>query len=154
MGRRQNSPLKLTTVGLYSYTWKNQYLIFGQNIKTLNPTPNFTFIQKRMKGMNWHSKIFIAKSSNVPVVGVIGSSNITSRAFGTQSPFNYECDVIMWSEINSVINQAINNAIGDAGEGSGVIVANYDAIHPANQETLEQRLILLEKEILNRTVDF
>jgi HKD family nuclease len=53
----------------------------------------------RIPRMGWHAKVFLAKSAGNPVLAVIGSSNITRRAFGEFPQFNYECDVVMWMEL-------------------------------------------------------
>jgi hypothetical protein len=66
---------------------------------------------------------------------------------------------IIWNEKLSHVNAAVENAIA-AGERlrdggtPDVIVASYDDTHPANRGiSLQDRLISLEQEILNLTVD-
>ena len=75
-----------------------------------------TLIRKKTKGNNWHAKIAMKLESGVnnsngvekiPVCAIIGSSNLTRPAFGisTDIPanvtsslrFNYECDVLIFS---------------------------------------------------------
>ncbi|AXJ05418.1 hypothetical protein CFN16_15200 [Pseudomonas fluorescens] len=104
--------------------------------------------------MGWHAKVFLAKQGNVPLVGIVGSSNITRRAFGLDKDFNYECDVVFWDETVPEIDKAISLAIGDPGEVSDVIVTTYDENHPANRLPLQVRLLSLEAEILSKAVDF
>lgn len=151
---RSSTPLKLTVMGIYSYTWKQQYIDFFNQLSAINAGGLFSATQKKMKGMRWHAKIFIAKKHSNPLVAIIGSSNITSRAFGEHASFNYECDVIFWEEKNSRVNRIIESVIGDDGDSSGVIVTNYDESHRVNQLPLEKRLLDLEKEILARSADF
>lgn len=98
--------------------------------------------------------MFLAKQGNTPLVGIIGSSNITRRAFGLDKDFNYECDVVFWDETVPDIDRAMSVAIGDPGDVSDVIVTNYDDSHPANRQSLQARLLLLEAEILAKAVDF
>ena len=103
--------------------------------------------------MGWHAKVFLAKQGNVPLVGIIGSSNITRRAFGLAKDFNYECDVVFWDESVPEIDKAIATAIGDTGDVSDVIVTNYDDNHPANRQPLQSRLLTLEVEILAKAIN-
>ncbi|MBU4423060.1 MULTISPECIES: hypothetical protein [unclassified Acidovorax] len=151
---RSGTPLKLTTLGLYAYTWKAQYSTFFSQIQAKNASPSFTAIQKRIPSMGWHAKVFLAKAAGKPVVGIIGSSNVTRRAFGEVKDFNYECDVVMWDESISSVDAVVSAAIGEAGDVSDVIVTNYDESHRANRISLQQRLISLEAEIMSKAVDF
>jgi phosphatidylserine/phosphatidylglycerophosphate/cardiolipin synthase-like enzyme len=151
---RKRSPLKVTTLGLYSYTWKAQYVAFFSQLQAQNKCPSFSAVQMRIPSMGWHAKVFLAKSGNRPLVGIIGSSNITRRAFGLEKDFNFECDVVFWDETVPQINTAITTAIGDTGEASDVIITNYDDDHPANQQPLQNRLLTLESEILAKAVNF
>lgn len=153
ISHRQCSQLCLTTVGLYSYSWKNQYSSFGKQLATANACQCFSVKQKRIPGMGWHAKVFIAKAAGKPVAGVIGSSNITRRAFGEFRAFNRECDVVMWDETVPQIQSAIEDAIGNPGDASDVLVANYDENHRANRRSLADRLLSLEAEILEKAID-
>jgi hypothetical protein len=144
---------RLTTLGLYSYRWKAQYSTFFTQIQKKNACPCFTAVQKRIPSMGWHAKVFLAKSAGQPVVGIIGSSNVTRRAFGELKDFNYECDVVMWEESNPTIDAVVNAAIGDPGDVSDVIVTNYDDDHRANRVPLQNRLLSLEAEIMSKAVD-
>lgn len=103
--------------------------------------------------MGWHAKVFLAKQGNVPLVGIIGSSNITRRAFGLDKDFNYECDVVFWDESVPDIDSSMSAAIGDIDDISDVIVTNYDDNHPANRQPLKDRLMSLEAEILAKAVN-
>lgn len=153
VSHRRCSPLCLTTVGLYSYSWKKQYSSLGKQLRTANPCPCFSVRQKRIPGMGWHAKVFIAKITGTPVAGVIGSSNVTRRAFGEFAAFNRECDVVIWDETVLKIDAAIEGAIGDPGDVSDVLVANYDERHRANRRSLSDRLLALETEILEKAID-
>lgn len=153
IAHRSCTPLKLTTLGLYSYSWKAQYSTFFSQIQSANSCACFTAVQKRIPSMGWHAKVFLAKAAGRPVVGIIGSSNITRRAFGELKDFNYECDVVMWEESISTIDAVVNAAIGDPGDVSDVIVTNYDDNHRSNRMPLQNRLLDLEAEIMSRAVD-
>ena len=153
VSHRGCSPLKLTTLGLYSYSWKQQYTTFFAQLQSANRCPKcFTAVQKRIPSMGWHAKVFLAKTRGAPMVGIVGSSNITRRAFGELKDFNYECDVVMWDESVPGINTAMETAIGDVDDVSDVIVTTYDTQHRANRQPLEARLLRLEAEILSKAV--
>lgn len=153
ISHRTGTPLKVTTLGLYSYSWKAQYATFFTQLQTQNKALCFSAIQMRIPSMGWHAKVFLAKGGNVPLVGIIGSSNITRRAFGLDKDFNHECDVVFWDESKPEIDRAITTAIGDVGDISDVIVTNYDDNHPANRQPLQSRLLILEAEILAKAVN-
>lgn len=150
---RCSTPLTLTIMGLYSYSWKQQFMTFSQAVKRVNNYPNFRVYQKRMRGMKWHAKIFIAKENGRPVVAIIGSSNITSKAFGEFKSFNYESDVVFWDEKNPTIDRILESIIGDGPESRGVIVTNYDESHRANKTPLAERILKLEQEIFDMSVN-
>ena len=152
ISHRSCTPLKLTTLGLYSYSWKAQYSTFFSTLQARNACPCFSAVQKRIPSMGWHAKVFLAKAAGKPVVGIVGSSNVTRRAFGEQSDFNYECDVVMWEETIPEIDNVLHAAIGDSGDVSDVIVTTYDSDHRANRRPLEDRLLTLEAEILSKAI--
>lgn len=153
ISHRMCNSLKVTTLGLYSYSWDAQYATFFAQLQAQNKCHCFSAVQKRIPSMGWHAKVFLAKQGSNPLVGIIGSSNITRRAFGLDKHFNYECDVVFWDESVPEIDQAISEAIGDTGDVSDVIVTNYDDTHRANGQPLQARLSSLETEILAKAVD-
>ena len=63
--------------------------------------------KRRIKRYHWHAKIFLASNSQGPQLGIIGSSNITSRAFGLTEAWNFEADVILWNNINPTAKQVM-----------------------------------------------
>lgn len=101
-------------------------------------------LQKKTRGNHWHAKIFILKRGVVPIFGIIGSSNMTSRAFGLGPNFNFESDVVLWDTANNPINTlclqqaaTIDNNVND------LIFADYN--NERNRGlTAMQRLELLE----------
>jgi hypothetical protein len=103
--------------------------------------------------MGWHAKIFLAKAAGEPVMAVMGSSNVTRRAFGEFPQFNYECDVVMWDETRVNINGVVQEAIADGGEKLDVVMTTYDEAHPANRVPLRDRVLNLETEIRELAVN-
>ena len=153
ISHRKGSALKVTTLGLYSYSWKSQYATFFSQLQAQNKSPSFSAVQMRIPSMGWHAKVFLAKQGDLPLVGIIGSSNITKRAFGLDKKFNYECDVVFWDESIPDIDCVISAAIGESDDISDVIVTNIDDNHPANRQPMQHRLSALEAEILAKAVN-
>lgn len=139
-------------VGVYNGIWKNDFNQFVQNLKTINcgcGTP-IKINKRRISGYHWHAKIFIAADSEGPQLGIIGSSNITSRAFGLMPQWNFEADVILWNNANPAAKAIMdfifqeNNSISQ----NSVIVSEYLQEDPANRNlSLQQRLLSLRSEI-------
>lgn len=133
--------LKLVTVGVHNPQWLASYRTFKTNLISSGVNAHC----KYKHGLQWHAKVFIALKAGMPLLGVIGSSNITRPAFSTSLPFNRECDVILWPE-GSPHESVITEAIGQ-GNFENVIRAPY--IPDQNGDlTIEQRLRALYEEIL------
>lgn len=46
---------------------------------------------------NWHAKVSVRADNGTPFAAIIGSSNLTSTAYGIfANNFNSECDVLIW----------------------------------------------------------
>lgn len=103
----KNSGTKLITLGIYNGYWKPSYLNFIRNLKANNVNIRSYVI----KGFKWHAKVFILEKNKRNILGIIGSSNITRRAFSTNYPFNYECDVVIWDNSIKKLNSAILESI-------------------------------------------
>jgi HKD family nuclease len=92
--------IEITTIGVYNNIWKNQYRIFRDNLKACGNK----ILAKKLRNNKLHAKIFILKKGGEPIFGIIGSSNMTSRAFGIWKDFNFECDVVLWDSAKTKIN--------------------------------------------------
>lgn len=54
---------------------------------------------------NWHAKVSLKILNRTPIAAIIGSSNLTSTAYGlNRNNFNRECDVVIWNN-NFVTNE-------------------------------------------------
>lgn len=94
----------IVTVGIHNNMWLPAYRDFRRNFLKNNPGL-YALISKRLK---WHAKVFLLFSNGRPCFAIIGSSNMTSSAFGSPSfvkNYNYEADVVIWNssihEVNS-----------------------------------------------------
>lgn len=143
---------KVSVVGVYNGIWKGDFDRFTREVGQIKcPCGIAMHVDKRkIKRYHWHAKIFIASDHDGPQLGVIGSSNITSRAFGITKSWNFEADAILWNSNNpaadSVMGQ-IFESVTDNNAGS-VIVSNYAIEDRVNQGlTLRRRLQDLIAEI-------
>jgi len=97
----------------------------------------------------WHAKIFILKKGEEPIFGIIGSSNMTSRAFGVCKQFNFEADVVLWdNKYPELVNLTSKSSEFLSGENNinDLIYADYD-VEKNNQISIVERLKQLEKEL-------
>lgn len=135
--------IELTTIGVHNWYWLRAYKNFRDNLvmKGVN------IIAKRVYRLHWHAKIFILKKDDLPILGIIGSSNMTRNAFGITHPFNYEADVIMWLDDAEKLNNIMSEIINEQGQFSNeIIVTDYDPDKNFGQ-TIEQRLRQLDNDI-------
>jgi hypothetical protein len=142
-----NNNVALTTIGVHNRLWLNRYRGFrdvlvnnGVNINALI-TNNF----------HWHAKVYILKKQGEPIFGIIGSSNMTRNAFGHNSPFNFEADVVLWDSSNITINNLCQSQTEiSGGDFDDIIYADYNTERNSGKDSME-KLKELEKEIMNTT---
>lgn len=138
------SRTKLMTIGIHNGLWLNKYRKFRTNIRRCGNHID-AFIARRL---HWHAKVYILKSGGDPIMGIIGSSNMTRSAFHVTSPFNFESDVILWDKnvvrINSLCEEEMTNDDDD-----GIIYADYN-LERNNNRTAMDKLRRLEAEILSQ----
>jgi len=149
-------------VGIHNYNWKNSYVNFAQNMKNFmahhnqqeGRQPNLHFFIR--KPFNWHAKVFIINSED-KYLAIIGSSNITSAAFGSQNnrtftsnKYNIECDVLMWSDeeaIDSGVLSIIRDTRIESSDPSLFITNGYSP-ESNGGFTMEDKIIRLRNDIL------
>jgi len=134
----------LTTVGIHNNTWMPAYRNFAKNLKRHRVSLNAIYVNQ----LRWHAKVFILSTAKQPVFGIIGSSNITRRAFSVGTPFNREADVVLWDDGNSRICRAVAGVLDEIQDPHQVVRAHYPT--ELNQGLSEaDRLRDLEREILS-----
>lgn len=148
----QQNNIKITSIGVHNGAWRNEYIRFRNNLNKRG----IKLTAKVTGNYKWHAKIFLLKKNGKPILGIVGSSNMTKKAFSNQD-FNFEADVIMWCDeldekIKPLVIEIGNKNYGNQGkEGSflgfdDIILADYNpATH--NGKTIQGRLIDLENEI-------
>ncbi|MBD8563279.1 NgoFVII family restriction endonuclease [Oxalobacteraceae sp. CFBP 8763] len=108
-------------VGVYNGIWKSQYEEFFDNLSAKIPMTAWY-----IPGFKWHAKIFILSKDGVPLLGIIGSSNMTSRAFGVGAAnFNYECDMILWDSSIAKLHRDMSALVRQERFASQIIYTEY-----------------------------
>jgi len=136
--------IDITTVGLHNFTWQNSYKNFCMNLRSAG----VNISAKVVSSYSWHAKIFILFKNKVPFFGIIGSSNITSKAFGITPKFNYECDVALWDDNIASISPIVKSAIERQSDPHQILITEYRP-QENNYISISDRLLNLEKEILS-----
>ena len=138
-----NNNIHLTTIGVYNWSWLQAYKNFRNNLR--NKGVNIT--ARRARRFHWHAKVFILKKDDRPILGIVGSSNMTRSAFGLTAPFNFEADVIMWLDEIEQLDTTIRSFISDSELfPDELIIADYDPDKNFGQ-TIEERLKQLDNDI-------
>lgn len=144
----QRHSIEITTIGIHSYNWKQRYRNFRNSL--LSAGVNIT--AKYTSNLKWHAKIFILKNNTNPVLGIIGSSNITRPAFADYAPFNYEADIVLWSNTNRIIDGMMTRIAERIRENTydshEVITTDYNPERNRGL-SIEDRLNRLNNEIEN-----
>ncbi|MFH0874774.1 MAG: restriction endonuclease PLD domain-containing protein [archaeon] len=136
--------IKLTTIGVYNKIWMYKYLNFVSVMKSIVGTVNYTAFTSKQK---WHAKIYFLKKNSEYIITIIGSSNMTSWAFGTNSPYSIECDVVLWNPLNTDANSIILSQISNLNM-TDYIIANQDA--ELDKLSIIEKLRKLEDEVLDK----
>jgi len=145
---------QIVTVGLYNAIWRADYDSFTAGLATMKcPCGKGLNVEKRkVKRNHWHAKVFIVSEANSPQLGIIGSSNVTSRAFGNNSQWNYEADVVLWNDAHKEAKRVMASVFDGANNNDdpySVIVSNYAVEDRINRGlSLELRLKQLASEIV------
>jgi len=115
--------IAVDTVGVYNGTWKVQYQEFCNNLSAAGIPLTAWYVSS----FKWHAKIFVLSKDGVPILGIVGSSNMTSRAFGAGGAnFNYECDTILWDSSIAKLHRDMSALVREERFASQIIYARYD----------------------------
>lgn len=131
----------VVTIGVHNYAWLNSYRLFSQKLVSQG-IGLYAFRSKRMK---WHAKVLILFSSCKPVFAIVGSSNLTRNAFSRDPrdlpDFNYEADVVLWDNKNSIVNKYFSSE--EFMDPQGIIPFQYNLRYEEsdnNETTMRKRL--------------
>ena len=77
--------------------WEDRYKRFAKHLKLELALTGINLVVKTAPGRNWHAKIAFKLDGQAPVIGLMGSSNLTGPAYlAPVDKWNYESDVLMW----------------------------------------------------------
>jgi hypothetical protein len=143
----------MTLVGVYNGLWSPDFKLFADKLSAIH-TPagvSVTVTRRRARRFRWHAKVFVANDGLDPKVAVIGSSNMTVRAFGLRSDWNYEADVVIWDDKHKAANTLVSEVLqndGDVGRAS-IIVSDYATSDKLNSGMgLKEKVESLVEEVL------
>jgi phosphatidylserine/phosphatidylglycerophosphate/cardiolipin synthase-like enzyme len=141
--------INLELVGIHNGAWKQSYRKFRDNIS--NPAVRNVVAYYKPQ-LRWHAKVFILFKRNDPIFGIIGSSNMTRTAFGTDPEFNHECDVVLWPSRTGRIASLMKQAIDQVDDDYAIIKAPYSDKNNRGV-SISDRLLRLEKQIKEKATD-
>lgn len=144
---------EITVVGMYSGIWSVDFDSFTKSLRGIlcgGLTPLIVH-KRKLRRYRWHAKVFVTTKNGKPVLGIIGSSNMTVRAFGNRKSWNYEADVVMWDDSDSEASRIVRGALeidGRDQEGFDIVVSDYAINDRLNRGlTMQQKLGQLAEEI-------
>jgi HKD family nuclease len=148
LAKKLSSISLVKIVGVYNNPkWKNECIAFLKSLSKVG----VKYKHYQTKKHNWHAKIFILLKNGSPILGIIGSSNLTSKAFSVQKNFNYECDVILWED-SSKMQAIIKKIVKQVNDPNQIINAKYE-LKLNSDLSVQQRLKNLEKLVLENVIE-
>lgn len=141
---------RIKTVGIHNNAWLSSYKEFKNSLHKSGVKISAYY----KSGLKWHAKVFLLLRKDKPIFGIIGSSNITSTAFGAENSlnhpgrFNFECDVYLWPDSEAKITDKMNELLQDNQLKHQIIRANYNKNENYGLSEAE-RLTKLMDDILN-----
>ncbi|WP_253482959.1 hypothetical protein [Natronocella acetinitrilica] len=142
------NPIKLTTVGVHNYGWRERYRAFRDSLAAAGVSVDAYY----KKGMNWHAKIFLLERNGKCILGIVGSSNVTRRAFGTSVPFNNECDVALWTRGAHGFGQWLDGAVYENGDDFPPVIRSSYSARANRGVSIPDRLRVLRDEVLSENL--
>lgn len=133
----------ITLVGVYSAIWRPDFDVFaGKLTRIAIPGVVISVTRRRVPRLRWHAKVFVANTGSTPKVALIGSSNMTVRAFGVRADWNYEADVVIWDSRDVAANEVVVDALQRESDDrrTSIIVSDY-----SETDSLNGDMELIEK---------
>ena len=143
-----HNPIKLTTIGVHNYGWRDRYRAFRDNMTAAGATVDAYY----KKGMNWHAKIFLLERRGRCILGIVGSSNVTRKAFGTSVPYNNECDVALWTRGAHRFGQWLDGALYESNDDFPPVIRGSYSTRANGGISIADRLSVLREEVLSENL--
>lgn len=144
--------------GLYRGTWNKQFNQFCSNLKNYYQNSSCSANFYKFKP-NSHAKIFIARKQDLPLISIIGSSNLSAGAFADRSSkdkWNQECDIVIWDDSDTsskaIIQNILENVPGQL--KSFIYIANYEQNYISSDISCLDKINRLEALMKNNSVTY
>lgn len=130
--------------------WFKHYSDFVEKLKSHGISVTAKVAPKR----NWHAKIAVRlDKAGIPVVAMVGSSNLTGPAYGeNRYSWNYECDVTIWKD-KSLWETSLHERRTPVDDPFTTMAVVLDPDAP-QQPTVDERLAKLVEDIYREKQSF
>lgn len=144
--------------GLYRGTWNKQFNQFCSNMKNYYQNSSCSTNFYKFKP-NSHAKIFIARKKGLPLISIIGSSNLSAGAFAdrtSKDKWNQECDIVIWDDSDPSSKGIIQDILENVPEQlkSFIYIANYDQTYISSDISCLDKINRLEELMKNNSVTY
>ena len=144
--------------GLYRGTWNKQFNQFCGNLKNYHQNSRCSTNFYKFKP-NSHAKIFIAKKQGLPLISIIGSSNLSAGAFAdrtSKDKWNQECDIVIWDDSDPSSKGIIQDILENVPEQlkSFIYIANYEQTYISSDISCLDKINRLEELMKNNSVTY
>ncbi|HHE9062594.1 TPA: NgoFVII family restriction endonuclease, partial [Haemophilus influenzae] len=108
---------------------------------------------------NSHAKIFIARKKGLPLISIIGSSNLSAGAFAdrtSKDKWNQECDIVIWDDSDPSSKGIIQDILENVPEQlkSFIYIANYEQTYISSDISCLDKINRLEELMKNNSVTY
>lgn len=144
--------------GLYRGTWNKQFNQFCSNMKNYYQNSSCSTNFYKFKP-NSHAKIFIARKKGLPLISIIGSSNLSAGAFAdrtSKDKWNQECDILIWDDSDPSSKGIIQDILENVPEQlkSFIYIANYEQTYISSDISCLDKINRLEELMKNNSVTY
>ena len=144
--------------GLYRGTWNKQFNQFCSNMKNYYQNSSCSTNFYKFKP-NSHAKIFISRKNGLPLISIIGSSNLSAGAFAdrtSKDKWNQECDIVIWDDSDPSSKGIIQDILENVPEQlkSFIYIANYEQTYISSDISCLDKINRLEELMKNNSVTY
>jgi hypothetical protein len=152
---RDNSGLKeiITIAGKFNmqskkstWKWRDKYQEFVGKLKKI---PKIKV--KDITEENWHAKVSLKITGGRPIAAIIGSSNLTTAAYGKYKYFNKECDVVIWYDAKNGSDFGIRSLMEKWGDFNHIYFEKIEK-GPKEEERLKDIYNEIKEDLKKRDI--